>query len=98
MKLQFRVLIMFAVIFVASYIPDAYPSYFGDWLCNGSGERITHGTGWDATYHYSKCNYSSYHNPRWHWGFRHWAWLCLGITMLIINIVQFIQKEVEHQN
>jgi hypothetical protein len=94
MKLQFRVLIMFAVIFAASYIPDAYPSYFGDWLCSGSGELV------EGEYHYERCNYAgnNYHNPSWHWGFRHWAWLFLGITMLVINIVQLIIEEENRRN
>lgn len=86
---------MFAVIFAASYIPDTFPSYFGDWMCKGSGELI------EGTTHYQKCNYgggfSCYHTPSLHWGFRHWAWLCLGITMLIINIVQLIQEEEKRQ-
>lgn len=89
MRLQFRILIMFAVIFAASYIPETFPSYFGDWMCHGSGEFIGR--------HYKRCNhgggFAMYHNPSWHWGFRHWAWLCLGITMLIINIVQLVAEE-----
>jgi hypothetical protein len=87
---------MFAVIFAASYIPDAYPSYFGDWLCSGSGEEISKKD--YPRYIYENCNYFGFHDKTWHWGFRHWAWLCLGVTMLIINIVQLIIEEENRRN
>ena len=88
-KNKLRILLMFTIIMAASFIPDHYHSFFGDWLCQGSGELIA------DTNHYQRCNYADcyYHNPTWHWGFRHYVWMILGLTFLIINIVELTKDE-----
>lgn len=93
MKVQFRIFMIFAVIFFASFIPENFPTLFGDWLCTGSGNMVPN------TYHYERCNYmnSYYHTPEWHWGFRHYIWMLLGATLALYNVVMLISEE-ENKN
>jgi hypothetical protein len=91
-KVKIKIVALFAVIFLAGFIPEKYPTAFGDWKCKGSGEKIVSGTGWDATYHYAKCNFYGYHNPKYHWGFRHYLWLTLGLTLTAISVYQIVEE------
>lgn len=93
MKTQFKLGLIFLSIFAVSFLPQQFPHVFGDWKCQGSGERIVDGKGWDATYHYSKCQMFSYHNSKWHWGFRHYLLLAMGITFTAINVIKIINDE-----
>lgn len=88
MKIQIRIFIIGFCIIILSFIPELIPSFFGDWLCEGSGEFIKTEFGG----HYEKCNHASigFHHPKWHWGYRHYIWMILGLTLAIINIVQVI--------
>jgi hypothetical protein len=89
MKTQLRIVLIFVVIFFASFIPDNYHEFFGDWLCQGSGNSVS------GTFHYDKCNYPQpyYHLPEWHWGFRHYIWLLFGFTMTIFNVIKIVNDE-----
>ena len=84
---------MFAIIMAASFIPDNYHSLFGDWLCQGSGIPIK--TDYFYGNYFERCNYSNcgIHAPTWHWGFRHYVWMALGLTFLMINIVELTKDE-----
>lgn len=87
MKTQLRIVLIFAVIFFASFIPQNYPTFFGDWLCEGSGDIVK------GTWYYQKCNHPNhgYHLPQWHWGFRHYVWMLLGLTMTIFNVIKIVE-------
>lgn len=89
MKIQFRIFMIFAVIFFASFIPENFHEFFGDWLCQGSGTRLS------DSYLYSGCNHlqAGYHLPEWHWGFRHYVWLVMGATLALYNAVMLISEE-----
>ena len=89
MKTQLRIFTIFAVVFFASFLPEAYPSFFGDWLCQGSGNMVPN------TYYYERCNHINnyFHNPEWHWGFRHYVWMLMGATLAIYNIIMIIVEE-----
>ena len=41
MKLKIKIVALFAFIFIASYVPENYPTAFGDWKCQGSGKEIS---------------------------------------------------------
>ena len=62
--------------------------FFGDWLCQGSGEAIPN------TYHYTGCNYAGngFHDPEWHWGFRHYVWMVMGAVLTIIRAIGLAKK------
>ena len=86
MYIQLRLLLMFAIIMAASFIPEYNHELFGDWKCEGSGKVIK-----EISYGgviYEKCNYAefTYHNSMWHWGFRHYIWVIMGLTFTIINV------------
>ena len=82
------IVLVSAFIMAFSFIPENARSFFGDWLCGGSGELIK------DTYHYNGCNYggAGYHDPSWHWGFRHYIWMLTGLTLTAIRIVGLFKK------
>lgn len=85
MKLQLRIVLIGACVMIFSFIPELIPAFFGDWLCEGSGEYVS------GSFHYAKCDHVDYyHYPTWHWGYRHFVWLLLGLILVITNIVQTI--------
>lgn len=69
----------------SSLIPDLFPNIFGDWHCVGSGKRMD-------DYNYPLCNYAGhgFHNPMWHWGYRHWVWITMGLFLFIVQFVRII--------
>lgn len=68
-----------------SIVPDLYPSFFGDWKCLGSGQMLEHSC------HFERCDYSSfYHTPEYHWGYRHYLYLFMGICLFIVQVSRVI--------
>ena len=76
LKTQFNIIAIFAVVIFASFIPEMYPNFFGDYYCS-----LKHNHGFDHI------------NPVWHWGFRHWAWIAMGISIFIYNITTLIDND-----
>jgi hypothetical protein len=72
MKTQFKVFILFAIVILASFIPELFPTFFGDWYCTDI-VNFHRGERWIISH--------------WHWGFRHWTWFVMGFTLFIINVV-----------
>jgi hypothetical protein len=70
--ISIHVIIIFAVAMMASFIPETFPAFFGDWVC-GDG-----------------CNYAGLgrHSHELHWGFRHWLWCFMSISLFIIHAVR----------
>lgn len=60
-----------------SFIPEinAVKLFLGDFYCT------------DLTIHYG----DKYNTPHWHWGYRHWVWMFMGIILGIIQIIRIIQ-------
>jgi hypothetical protein len=88
-KVKTKIVALFAFIFIASYVPESYPTAFGDWKCKGSGKELeTNG----SIIHYKNCDYLAYHNAKWHWGFRHYLWLTLGLTLTGLSIYQIVEE------
>jgi hypothetical protein len=87
MKSKLKILVVFVVMFCASFIPESNHELFGDWNCKG-GVTIVNEHNTDV----KGCNYGAYmtHNPTWHWGIRHWLWLLAGVTFSIWTIVDVI--------
>lgn len=72
-----NIVLMAAVMFVMSFIPENYPESFGDYLCPSSK-----GFG----YH------TPHSEPVVHWGFRHHVWMWTGIVLLVANIIFLAMK------
>lgn len=88
MKSKIKILVVFVVVFFASFVPEYNHKMFGDWKC--SGNVIKHDKN-DNSYILG-CKYEGFqsHNPSWHWGMRHWIWLLAGITFSIWTIAEVI--------
>jgi len=95
---KLRLLLVCALIMGASFITENYHSFFGDWKCEGSGEWITNPSGYGS--HYQKCEYMqlAYHNPEWHWGFRHWVFFAFGMAFTIWSIVEIVESKDKKEN
>lgn len=79
-QLSIRIIVLFVVAMLVSYVPQLMPGFLGDWQCN------------DTSFHMG----DHYNSPHWHWGWRHWLWmfmcLCLFITQSV-RIIIFISKK-----
>lgn len=91
-KTTIKIVIMAAIIILMSFIPEMFPHFFGDWKCDGINEYWSDSKKIIISGH---CQYLDLnnHNPSWHWGFRHWVWFSTGLTLLIINIVNMVDKD-----
>jgi hypothetical protein len=91
MKSKLKILVVFVVMFFASFIPDSNHKLFGDWLCKGN--YITHDKNDNAII--TGCKYEGYnaHNSTWHWGSRHWLFLIAGLTFSVWTIIDVIIEE-----
>lgn len=86
LKLTIRIILIGIVALCSSYIPDLYPNFFGDWYCEGSGELTNN--------HFAKCDYNNdYHNPEWHWGYRHYIYFIMCIVLLIVQINDIAEQK-----
>ena len=92
-KVSINIILVFLIVMLASLIPGTYPEFFGDWFCKGSGVRR-------ADYSYPLCDYgvgaNQFHLPVWHWGYRHWIWMVMGISLFIVQCIRIgyiIDKE-----
>ena len=83
-KVSIRVIAMFIGAILLSYIPILIPKFFGDWVCQGSGELI------EKTCHYAKCDYGTYHNSTTHWGYQHFLFFFMGLCLMVIQIVDIV--------
>jgi len=88
MKSKLKILVVFVVMFCASFIPESNHELFGDWKCKGA--IVTYDK--NDNRFIAGCKYVGYnsHNPTWHWGTRHWIWLLAGVTFSIWTIVDVI--------
>lgn len=91
MKTQLKIVIIAAIVILGSFLPELFPTFFGDWYCSGSGNYIYVEYGKS---HYVNCNYAglNYHDACWHWGYRHWIYLIFGLILVIYNAVDICVK------
>ena len=89
MKNKLRLVAIFAIAMLFSFIPETFPDFFGDWVCQG-GKVIVEGNSYDIV----GCSYTQQdHMPSTHWGFRHWMWTLCGVSLFIWNVVELIDKK-----
>jgi len=83
-----QVILIFGIAILASFIPDNFHTFFGDVLCNGNLNASACSSGWNQM--------QTLHGPEYHWGYRHWLWLLMGLSLFLIQlvrIIKFIDKE-----
>lgn len=92
-KVSINIVLVFMTIIMFSFIPDEFPSLFGDRLCT---------TGNSPDYQFCIEGYRYVTNPhapgKWHWGYRHWLWLFMGIFLFIVQVVRIITLIGDNQN
>lgn len=80
-KFMGRIALLFLIVIMMSFIPDNFHEFFGDWHCEG-GDQLSH----------QGCEYGPdlIHNATWHWGFRHWMWMFMGVSLFMYNLIWII--------
>ena len=84
--IMLRIVAVFLIAMVFTFIPEQNPHFFGDWICQGSHYENTVLVG---------CRYEmgdvwAEHGATVHWGYRHFLWFFMGSTLFIYNIVLVI--------
>lgn len=81
-RVSLKIISLFIVAILSTFIGDNLHSFFGDWKCSGSGERLL------DEWIYAKCNYGDLgsHESTWHWGYRHWLYFTMCIILFLIQI------------
>lgn len=80
-KISLNIIAVFAVVIFSTFIPDQFPEFFGDTLCNGVGNEHYTGKG-------LQCDLGCYHNPEWHWGYRHYLFFIMGVLLFVFQGVR----------
>lgn len=88
--ISLRVIALFAIAMLVSFIPELVPDFFGDWMCKGRECIAPVKDGFIGSY--LGCDYAALpeHNPTNHWGYRHWLFFAMGVSLFIIQIVDII--------
>jgi len=91
-----NIVAVFIVVILMSFVPDYFYNFFGDWKCEGSRYVSEAGNIWGNRI---GCTYgdSGNHNPKWHWGYRHWIWFFMGITLFIVQFIRIVNLIDNHQ-
>lgn len=63
-----------------SFVPEHFRDFFGDWYCDNSKNFCQYGL-------------EVRHASTWHWGFRHFVWCAMGLTLFIYNVVIIIDEK-----
>lgn len=92
LKLSLNVIAVFMVVIVMSFLPELFPKFFGDWLCEGHlkddvGCLYSGNTAW-----------SSHHNPEWHWGYQHHLWFLMGLILFVIQGFRIYELITKHKS
>ena len=87
--ISLRVIAIFLVAIFVSKIPDLYPNFFGDYKCEG---KIIVKTNEYGYHEYSGCDFGEgRHNSKWHWGYQHWMFFLMGLSLTIIQIIDIVK-------
>jgi hypothetical protein len=87
---KLKILLMFIIMGMMSFIPEKNPKLFGDYVCKGAVLKQT------ADFYYvdgCKMTMGNSHSPTKHWGFRHWVWFAAGLTFAVWTIVEVINNK-----
>ena len=89
MKVSIQIIALFSVAILMSFIPECFRDFFGDWKCAGSGGYII------GAYKYQNCNsgLNGMHEATWHWGYRHYLFFLMGLTLFITQVGYIINDQ-----
>ena len=97
--ISLRVIALFVIEILVSFIPEYLHDFFGDWICKGSGIGKYFPADDNNYAHtvYNGCMYGGEsHTSETHWGYRPWLFFTMGIILFIIqafDIIVYIDKE-----
>lgn len=81
-KISISIVLIFLTAIIMSFIPDILHKEFGDILCSGNIEKDVCASGLARN--------SNRHGQEWHWGWRHWLWTAMGLSLFIVQFVRII--------
>lgn len=89
--INLKIILAFSILILLSFIPEYFPEFFGDWTCQGT-ELLKENNKNEIIYTYVGCHYEGtlVHNPKTHWGYRHWLFSIMGLTLFILQIVNIV--------
>ena len=73
--ISLKVILLFTIAIFSTFLGDYLHSFFDDSYCTTIGCR------------YMDTRHSL---PQWHWGYRHWLYLIMCLTLFTIQIVDII--------
>jgi hypothetical protein len=93
-----RIIALFMMAILFSFIPEYLHEFFGDWQCEGSIPwKFQPDTSNSYSYVlYKGCMYGGQHHLKTiHWGYRHWLFFTMGVILFIIQLVDIINYRVK---
>ena len=82
-NISLRIVALFIMAIIISFIPDYFHTFLGDINCLGN-----------INTHYCSSGYSQYsytHGIEWHWAYRHWLFAAMGFFLAVVQVVNIIQ-------
>jgi hypothetical protein len=86
-----NIIVLFFISILASFIPEYFSGFFGDYHCNGAAYEIAP----NGLYIRHGCDVSGLHNPTKHWGYRHYLWSLMGIVLFVAQVVRIINSIID---
>jgi hypothetical protein len=97
--ISLRVIALFVIAMLVSFIPEYLHDFFGDWTCKGSGVGKYFPADDNNYAHtvYNGCMYGGEsHTSETHWGYRHWLFFMMGVILFFIqafDIINYVDKK-----
>lgn len=89
-KISIRIILLFVLAILISFIPEQFPRFFGDEICNGSHINLETGQ-MEYFYHYGSRHYDVEN----HWGYQQWLFFTMGLSLSAIQIKDIIELLIE---
>jgi hypothetical protein len=92
-----QVVLIFLVLIVASFIPDQFPDFFGDQNCDGyilerGWKEVNGKLDYVVLRKAGTCTvFFSQHGPGSHWGYRHFLFFLMGLTLVVLQILRLVK-------
>lgn len=81
-----RIVFMFTCAIATSIIPDEFPDFFGDIICNGITMNASSGK-METFFHYGGHHIDTVV----HYGYRHWLFFLMGLCLFTVQVVKIFQ-------
>lgn len=89
MKKKLILVGLFLLMIGMSFVSEWFPTFFGDFTCQGNKPYMLG--------HYFMLNGCQHtgqeHGPSTHWGFRHWVFVVMGLSLSVWGVVDLVNKE-----